>query len=527
MSGDLSISCPSVYPADNHPSFLINADISESNNHNCVVDVSVVANPLFPCCDNVISPALLLPIPDSTDHNNISDIRVGNVIITDTNNPLISVRDDVILAKSRQIMPSGILVPTRLSPASIGAHDAIPQSAPTISAHTIPTRDSKLLKFLCWNVRGLSDFKIDQHHVLLQQYDFICLTEVWSSEFSEFSLEGYESYNFPRKKIHENARRPSGGIYLFINRTLLKGIDVAFRKREWIVWCKLSKDFFNFKYDLYVASIYIPPIDSNHAIDEPFSIIESDITSLPPDGDILLLGDHNARTGGLTDFALSHDTNAAPFNYPSVRLRDDIATEALHGSGRIHRVSRDRISNAYGRDLISLCHGTSLLIMNGRVPGNSDVAFTCECNSKGNSTVDYFVGSASLLPDCVSLKVHPKFPESDHRPLSLSLKCDVRMVNDNSSAIESGWVETFKYKYSKGDLEQFPAALTSAEAQPLLGRCFDQMSSLDASVDSMADAFTKFTTFAIEMIARKTVPKPTRPRKHAWFDKRVKLCVAR
>ena len=86
---------------------------------------------------------------------------------------------------------------------------------------------------------------------------------------------------------------------MFINRALSKGVDVGFiRKREWIVWSKLKKDFFNFRYDLYVASLYIPPFDSTHAIDDPFSIIESDIASLPSDGDILLLGDHNARTGG-------------------------------------------------------------------------------------------------------------------------------------------------------------------------------------------------------------------------------------
>ena len=228
MSCDLSNVCPSVSFADNHaPILIINDDIP--NNHNCVVDVvALVDDHLVSRCDDVISP-VVLPVLNNTVRIT-SDVRVFPN--TGTDNPLISVSDDVLPATSRPIMPSGILVPT---PATCGAHANL-QSAPTIFAHTISTRDSKLLNFLCWNVRGLSDFKIDQHRNLLKQYDFICLTEVWSSEFSEFSLEGFESYNFPRKKIHDNAKRPSGGIILFINRTLLKGIDVAFRSREWIVW---------------------------------------------------------------------------------------------------------------------------------------------------------------------------------------------------------------------------------------------------------------------------------------------------
>ena len=155
----------------------------------------------------------------------------------------------------------------------------------------------------------------------------------------------------------------------------------------------------------------------------------------------------------MTDFVFSHGTNTTPFNYPAARERDDFTIQTLRDNGRIQRVSRDRVSNAFGRDLISLCHSTSLLIMNGRLPGNSDIAFTCECNSKGSSTVDYFVGSASLLPDCVRLKVHPKVPESDHRPISLSLKCDVRSVSEDSSVIKSSWTESSKYKYSPSDLE--------------------------------------------------------------------------
>ena len=61
--------------------------------------------------------------------------------------------------------------------------------------------------------------------------------------------------------------------------------------------------------------------------------------------------------------------------------------------GLIFRAFRDR-------ELVNLCQSTFMLVFNGRLPGNSDAAYTCECLGKGNSTVDYFVGSATILLDC-------------------------------------------------------------------------------------------------------------------------------
>ena len=77
------------------------------------------------------------------------------------------------------------------------------------------------------------------------------------------------------------------------------------------------------------------------------------------------------RTGGLTDFTVSQDSNMTPFDYPAARQRDDITIHTLNGTGRVHRISRDRFSNNYGHELINLCHASSLLIFNGRISGNS------------------------------------------------------------------------------------------------------------------------------------------------------------
>ena len=99
--------------------------------------------------------------------------------------------------------------------------------------------------------------------------------------------------------------------------------------------------------------------------------------------------------------------------------------------------------------------------------------------------------------------MHPKFPESDHRPLSLAITCNVLDDPEIQSGHKSTWIDSFKYKYTRSDLELFPSALRSADSLSRLGDCLDAMSSLETSPDDMANAFSAYVSYAIEKIASK------------------------
>ena len=249
-------------------------------------------------------------------------------LITVTNDPLISLDNSV----SANAYPTNLVSLDILRPSDIGDSNSVKNFSSQnnvrsnsdkinlAGADTDSTRANNLLNILCWNIRGLNDFKLDQHHDLFKLHDFICLTETWCHDSSDFYIEGFIPFNFPRSKIHANATRSSGGIYIFVNRAIYKGVDVGFKKEhEWIIWCRFKKEYFSLDHDINAACVYIPPIDSNnHAVDDPFSIIENDILSLPDDSYVLLLGDHNARTGGLTDFTVHNSCgfDAGPFDFP-------------------------------------------------------------------------------------------------------------------------------------------------------------------------------------------------------------------
>jgi hypothetical protein len=69
---------------------------------------------------------------------------------------------------------------------------------------------------------------------------------------------------------------------------------------------QLTREFFNLEKDIYLCFIYDPPGNSTytHSLEENIlDILEEDITKYAVDGDIILMGDINARTGDQeTDF---------------------------------------------------------------------------------------------------------------------------------------------------------------------------------------------------------------------------------
>lgn len=52
---------------------------------------------------------------------------------------------------------------------------------------------------------------------------------------------------------------------------------------------------------MLLATVYIPPANSNY-YSEQFSFLETDIAQYSNMGDIMLMGDFNARLGNMQDF---------------------------------------------------------------------------------------------------------------------------------------------------------------------------------------------------------------------------------
>ena len=128
------------------------------------------------------------------------------------------------------------------------------------------------------------------------------------------------------------------------------------------IWIKLKKAHASTAAirDIYICAIYIPPLDSSSHLtsDPPWPELQDEIAHFHTLGDVVLIGDFNARTG---DFQTN--THQTPNSC----------------------ISKDIKVNSYGLELMSLCSAFDFKICNGSfAPDN--VLGNCTCHVVNGSS---------------------------------------------------------------------------------------------------------------------------------------------
>ncbi|XP_056588353.1 uncharacterized protein LOC130408891 [Triplophysa dalaica] len=221
----------------------------------------------------------------------------------------------------------------------------------------------KSLSFSTWNIQGLnssvfglksrnSDFMKD-----LEDIDVIILQETWCrGDVFTGCPSGYREIILPSVKLTSVTQgRDSGGMILWIKSKL--AIELV-KKDQYHLWLKVQKGIISASQPVFLCAIYIPPLESPYFQEETFQNIEQEISHFQAQGNVLLMGDLNARTGKELDFLESQGTRFLTGNnnlYPSYPARENC----------------DQTVNAHGRQLLKLCRGLALYIVNGRLRGDS------------------------------------------------------------------------------------------------------------------------------------------------------------
>jgi hypothetical protein len=284
------------------------------------------------------------------------------------------------------------------------------------------------------NVCGLlSKLKIPEFTNFLSKSDICCINE---SKLDIYDVENVkvEGYTF-LSNIRDKCIRKSGGIGVFVKNELIENKLVSQVKSENknVLWFKISKDLVGV--DVLCGAVYFEPENSKYANSECFELLENEISN-HLNTNILIIGDFNARTGSLTD-VISDDI------YNPIENCDNNEVLSCVDCTIAPRVSKDCKINNYGRQLISVCKNTGLIIANGRIGSDAqNGSFTC----KESSVIDYCITSTSLLPIVTDFKVEP-FNEcySDvHNAISVMVK-----INSKSKSNESGYITPVTDKLAK------------------------------------------------------------------------------
>ena len=140
---------------------------------------------------------------------------------------------------------------------------------------------------------------------MIADFDFFALVETWHKENNshDFSVNGYNLQCFYRESLSRRAKRGSGGIAVYIKEQLTGGIekikDTNLTIVEDRVWFRMCKEFLGLENDLYLGIWYIPPIGSCRYTQHQgmWENLEWEVSYFQEKGDVILMGDLNARTG--------------------------------------------------------------------------------------------------------------------------------------------------------------------------------------------------------------------------------------
>lgn len=367
------------------------------------------------------------------------------------------------------------------------------------------------INIVAWNVQGLGDEVLNDSlfNNMLDTNDIIILTETWLEEQVNIRPAEFYSFNMVRP-IRARAPRPSGGISVLMRHELRedvkhnKGIKLI-QEDDYFVWMKMCRVFFKMSRDIYICSAYIPPEGSTFYIGrdtDPLAVLERDIMNFSKDGDIMLLGDLNARTAELTD----HIPQGLD-NLNSLRQKSPNST-LLEVLGRMNRNNLDTTSNSYGKAVVELCKNTDMRILNGRTIGDLEGAYT-SFQYNGKSVVDYCIVSESLLPAFNQFKVLQPNHLSDHAPIStkFAFSCTfsrTRAVNTQSHEQNQ---RVLSFKWDENSSTKFRSALRHSSVQAKLSAINEKVYEYDqvnACCDDIINSITAAAKFSLKVKTRKT-----------------------
>ena len=432
--------------------------------------------------------------------------------------------------------------PNVVYPSTVGqsAHNAVhqpvlevPSESNSITSSVSQSNDSYMsannapsVKVCFWNVNGLSPYKM-QDSVLgdfFKRFDLILLSETWTSNQDNYEMDGYIFKNFPRKRIHSNAKRHSGGLCVLYKRSMTYVFELMPISDDSSVIIRMkSCETFDCR-DVYIIHSYIPPEHSTHLCEDAYDELERRLASLPKDSLALICGDLNARTNNLCDFdnKFSSDSDGdlkqlVPKD--TYESSDDI--RHLFEHGYLARSSLDKARpNTHGKRLIELCKASGMLIINGRCGTDKGVGGYTRVDTTGSSTVDYAICSPGLFLCVNDFHIHGKFPESDHLPVSLSLSCDKTAGISDDYTYSDDWQFHTKYIWGADELTKLKAVINDPISTKYCQN-FLELIIEEANVNDVASALNKCVTQACDRICRKSSAGQIRKkgnRKTPWYD---------
>ena len=283
--------------------------------------------------------------------------------------------------------------------------------------------------------------------------------------------------------------------------------------------------------DVHIGNVYFVPPGSVHGTEDPISLLNDELQSIPSGCNVLICGDYNGRTGMCKDILseLYDGSDGDLINLTSINNQINAEYEFatfLERNDIIARHSMDKITNKRGKELLDLCRACGLLIINGRVGKDKGIGKFTRIESTRKSVVDYMICTPRIMQEISDFEVCPELPESDHLALALSIKVMSRGEEPKSSENSHqswDWMSCHKYEWTSADLHRINDALKDYDSKLYHDKFINSIMELE-NVQNVAIAFGGFINQACERVCKlKKVNQGNKSIGPKWFDTECRL----
>jgi hypothetical protein len=351
------------------------------------------------------------------------------------------------------------------------------------------------------------------------------------------------------------AQRPvgtaSGGVAVFASRAFKPRVSfVREHAMLGIVWVRVDLPAGAEGDPTFVAVCYLPPAGSpfyrgghGHTMQEHWEALNADVAELSPRGSVMIMGDLNAHTAEEPDICGLVDDGAHTGVAPSAAA---VELRAMQASMPQRRSSDARRAvGPMGRQLLTICQQHSMVILNGRLPGDTPGEYTFRQRGVGGgrgaraelgcSVVDYLVASPRLafartgavLPGC-SMRIpracfdRPGSGSYDHAPVSGMIRWYVRRTAAPRAPAPQDGEPLARWKWRPELERHYVPLLNSASVQGAWQEVRDDSdasSAVDAVMRGLEAAVAGLHALCGRVIVRGGGNGPPRHRPvNGWYD---------
>lgn len=247
------------------------------------------------------------------------------------------------------------------------------------------------MKIVFWNAHGLKNLATAD---IPEETDIFGITETWATYDIQSAPAGWRNFKCELSVAirEKSVGRASGGIMMLTNKNL--NVKIIDKSSMWIFMYITNRGL-----KFVLGNIHVKPAYDLTVALELLQLLLDEITETYGNIPILMLGDFNARIGGLGNW-------------------DPEALENTCLTGE--RNPKDKNVNTRGMKLCDFMDQNGMIVLNGRTEGDMDGEFTFE-NTNGNSTIDLCwinVRHINLVENFTVLDI---VTGSDHYPVRVKL----------------------------------------------------------------------------------------------------------